>query len=194
MAVFVMTSAVSAKAQFIVKKRGTIKEQIANSTLINGDELDHVIADMLDYASKFKGTRYRLGATGPNRFDCSGFTSHVFAKFGYELNRTSREQVNNGRLVAKNELHPGDLVFFNGRRAGGSRIGHVGIVTTADNENETFEFIHASTSKGVVISKSTEPYFHKRYVKACRVIESEEEEIFGADIIFDFTLDSYDIF
>ena len=38
---------------------------------------------LLDYASKFKGVRYRLGAAGPNRFDCSGFTSYVFSKFGY---------------------------------------------------------------------------------------------------------------
>lgn len=193
-AFFVMASSVSVEAQFVAKKRGTIKEQIENATIFKGDELDHLIADMLDYASKFEGTRYRLGASGPNRFDCSGFTSFVFSKFGYELSRTSREQVNNGRVVAKNELQPGDLVFFNGRRAGGTRIGHVGIVTSADNENGTFEFIHASTSKGVVVSKSTEAYYDKRYVKACRVIEGEEEEIFGADMMFDFTLGSYDMY
>lgn len=179
---------VSVNAQLPVQKRGTIKEQIKNSTLFNGDELDKDIADILDYASKFQGTRYRLGASGPNRFDCSGFTSFVFAKFGYKLNRTSGGQVENGKIIAKNELQPGDLVFFNGRRAGGSRIGHVGIVTAADNENETFEFIHASCSQGVVVSKSTEAYYDKRYVKACRVIEHEEPEAFGADMYFDYTL------
>lgn len=179
---------VSVNAQLPVQKRGTIKEQIKKSTLFNGDELDKDIADILDYASKFQGTRYRLGASGPNRFDCSGFTSFVFAKFGYKLNRTSGGQVENGKIIAKNELQPGDLVFFNGRRAGGSRIGHVGIVTAADNENETFEFIHASCSQGVVVSKSTEAYYDKRYVKACRVIEHEEPEAFGADMYFDYTL------
>lgn len=186
-AIVSMTFSVDVDAQLPVKKHGNIKEQIKNSTLFNGDELDKEIADILDYASKFKGTRYRFGATGPNRFDCSGFTSYVFSKFGYKLNRTSREQVKNGKVIAKNELQPGDLVFFNGRRAGGSRIGHVGIVTKADNDAETFEFIHASSSQGVVVSKSTEIYYDKRYVSACRVIENKEEA-FGAGLIFDFGL------
>lgn len=185
-AIIVATFSTSAVAQLPVKKPGTIKEQIANSTLFNGDKLDKDILDILDYASKFKGTRYLLGATGPNRFDCSGFTSYVFSKFGYRLQRTSREQANDGKVIAKNELKPGDLVFFNGRRAGGSRIGHVGIVTSADNENETFEFIHASCSKGVTVSKSTEAYFDKRYVKACRVIYTDVEEAYGADLLIDF--------
>ena len=186
MALVMVSFSVPAVAQLPVKKPGTIKEQIANSTLFNGDKLDKEILDILDYASKFKGTRYLLGATGPNRFDCSGFTSYVFSKFGYRLQRTSREQVNDGKVIAKNELKPGDLVFFNGRRAGGSRIGHVGIVTSADNENGTFEFIHASCSKGVTVSKSTEAYFDKRYVKACRVIYTDVEEAYGADLLIDF--------
>lgn len=186
-----MSFATSVNAQLPVQKRGTIKEQIENSTLFNGDEIDECIAEILDYASKFQGTRYSLGATGPNRFDCSGFTSYVFAKFGYKLNRTSGGQVSNGKIIAKNELQPGDLVFFNGRRAGGTRIGHVGIVTTVDKENETFEFIHASCSQGVVVSKSTEAYYNKRYVKACRVIEDNETEAFGADMVFDYTLHQF---
>lgn len=177
-----------ANAQMLVKKPGTIKEQIANSTLFNGDEIDNDIADILDYASRFKGVRYRRGASGPSRFDCSGFTSFVFANFGYKLNRTSREQVKDGKIVDKSELQPGDLVFFNGRRAGGDNIGHVGIVTSVDAENETFEFIHASCSQGVVVSKSTEAYYKKRYVMACRVVDSKNgDKVFGEDMIFDFT-------
>lgn len=186
-AVCAMAFSVSANAQLPVEKRGSIKEQIRKSALFNGDDLDETIADILDYASKFKGVRYRLGATGPSRFDCSGFTSYVFSKFGYRLHRVSRDQVNDGRVVAKNELLPGDLVFFNGRQAGGSTIGHVGIVTSVDNEDETFEFIHASLSQGVVVSKSTETYYKKRYVKACRVIENVGgEKIFGEDLLIDF--------
>ena len=180
-----MSFSVPSHAQLINKKRGTIKEQIENSTLFGEEEIEPIIAEMLDYASKFKGTRYLLGATGPNRFDCSGFTSYVFAHIGYELERTSAQQSQKGKVIAKNELQPGDLVFFNGRRAGGNRIGHVGIVTKADNENETFEFIHASCTQGVVISKSTELYYSRRYVKACRMIEAAEPEVYGAEYLFD---------
>ena len=104
MALVMASFSVPAVAQLPVKKPGTIKEQIANSTLFNGDKLDKDILDILDYASKFKGTRYLLGATGPNRFDCSGFTSYVFSKFGYRLQRTSREQVNDGKVIAKKPL------------------------------------------------------------------------------------------
>lgn len=187
-AIIVAAFSSSAMAQLPLKKPGTIKEQIANSTLFSGEKVDSLISDMLDYASKFKGVRYHYGATGPNRFDCSGFTSYVFSKVGVKLHRTSCEQVNDGRVVAVNELQPGDLVFFNGRRAGGDRIGHVGIVTSVDNENSTFEFIHASSSQGVTVSKSTEAYYVKRYVKACRVIDVLEEEIYGDNIFVDFGL------
>ena len=187
-AIIVAAFSSSAMAQLPLKKPGTIKEQIANSTLFSGEKVDSLISDMLDYASKFKGVRYLYGATGPNRFDCSGFTSYVFSKVGVKLHRTSCEQVNDGRVVAVNELQPGDLVFFNGRRAGGDRIGHVGIVTSVDNENSTFEFIHASSSQGVTVSKSTETYYVKRYVKACRVIDVHEEEIYGDNIFVDFGL------
>lgn len=190
-ALVAMSFSVSVKAQMPVNKPGSIKEQISKSTLFNGDELDKEIADILDYASKFKGTRYRRGSASPKGFDCSGFTSYVFSKFGYRLQRSSHQQVNDGKEIEKNELQPGDLVFFNGRRAGGSRIGHVGIVTKADNENETFEFIHASCTQGVVVSKSSEPYYKKRYVKACRVVEEKEEVAFGADMLFDFTLHQF---
>ena len=184
-AIVAIAFSVPSQAQLLDKKRGTIKEQIEKATLFGEEQIEPLIAEMLDYASKFKGVRYRLGATGPNRFDCSGFTSYVFAHIGYELERTSVQQSKKGKVIAKNELQPGDLVFFNGRRAGGDRIGHVGIVVTADNENETFEFIHASCSQGVVVSKSTEQYYSRRYVKACRMIEAEMPEVFGAEYLFD---------
>lgn len=184
-AIVAMSFSVPSKAQFVVKEQGTIQEQIKNSSLFYEEEVDPIIAEMLDYASKFKGVRYLLGATGPNRFDCSGFTYYVFAHFGYKLDRTSSQQAESGKVVAKNELQPGDLVFFNGRRIDGNRVGHVGIVTKADNENETFEFIHASSSRGVMVSKSTETYYDRRYIKACRMIEKKEPEIFGADYMFD---------
>lgn len=165
-AVVMMTASFSASAQMLAKQRGSILDQIKNSSLFN-DRQDSEIAKILDYASTFKGTRYRSGASSPAGFDCSGFTSYVFRKFGYQLNRSSRGQVNDGDPVAREDLKPGDLVFFNGR-ARGERVGHVGIVTSVHGDG-SFEFIHASTT-GVRISKSEEPYYDARYVGACRVL------------------------
>ena len=74
-----------------------------------------LIEKMLNFAVSFTGSRYRYGATGPKAFDCSGFTSYVFGKFGYALNRSSHQQINNGEQIERGDLRPGDLVFFNGR-------------------------------------------------------------------------------
>lgn len=155
----------TAKAQELVeRKHGTVLEQLNQSPLYN-DSHDE-ITELLDYASQFKGTRYRSGSSSPKGFDCSGFTSFVFKKFGYNLSRSSSAQVSNGMPIAKENLRPGDLVFFNGRSVG-KRVGHVGIVTKV-NQTGSFEFIHASYT-GVCVSSSEEIYYRRRYVGACRV-------------------------
>ncbi len=164
--VIIALASFASSAQQLTKQRGSVLEQIEKSTLFN-DKDAALVSDLLDYASTFKGTRYRRGSSSPTGFDCSGFTSYVFAKFGYDLCRSSRQQINDGQNVDKEDLKPGDLVFFNGRSRG-SRIGHVGIVTEV-KDNGKFEFIHAS-STGVRISESEEPYYKARYVGACRVV------------------------
>lgn len=165
-AVVVLLTSFATNAQQLTQKRGSVMDQIEKSTLFN-DKDAALVSELLDYASTFKGTRYRRGAASPKGFDCSGFTSYVFAKFGYDLNRSSRQQINDGETVDKEDLKPGDLVFFNGRSRG-SRIGHVGIVTEVEADGK-FEFIHAS-STGVKISKSEEPYYKVRFMGACRVV------------------------
>ena len=168
-ALIVASSCLAMQAQRIVtseNKRSTVVDQMVNAPIHNRQAK---VDQLLSYAFSFKGTPYVHGAMSPKGFDCSGFTSYVFGNFGYSLSRTSGDQKSNGRSVNRNELKPGDLVFFNGR-ARGNRIGHVGIVTEADNSNGTFKFIHAA-SRGVRESHSTESYYVVRYMGACRVIE-----------------------
>ena len=128
-----------------------------------------MISDLLDEARSHYGKKYSYGSKGPNTFDCSGFTSYVYNQFGYKITSSSKGQYTLGEGVAKNNLRPGDLVFFTSPRSG-SGVGHVGIVVTADNENQTFSFIHASVTKGIRISESTESYYVKRYIGARRLI------------------------
>jgi len=73
------------------------------------------------YASNFLGTPYSYGANGPSSFDCSGFTCYVFRHFGIGLPRTAAGQQGVGSSVSRDNLQPGDLVFF------GSPAHHVGI-------------------------------------------------------------------
>jgi cell wall-associated NlpC family hydrolase len=128
---------------------------------------------VIDYARTFTGTPYRLGASGPSHFDCSHFTTHVFKKFGYTLTPFTQAQYKEAREVPSYaDMQVGDLVFF-GKRGSVRDIGHVGIVVSLNRENGSFNFIHASTSKGVTEDNSNQPYFMMRYVGARRVLPDE---------------------
>jgi cell wall-associated NlpC family hydrolase len=75
-------------------------------------------------ASHHAGAPYQYGASGPSRFDCSGFTMYVFGRFGKRLPHSSSAQYSDVRHIAKSSKQVGDLLFF--RDSSGS-IGHVGI-------------------------------------------------------------------
>ncbi len=125
---------------------------------------------VISEARKYIGTPYRSAGRTPKGFDCSGFTRYVYSQFGYDLSGSAPGQWHHGRSVSSSELQPGDLVFFGGRRHS-KNIGHVGIVTEADNAKGTFKFIHSSTSSGICISSSAEPYYKDRYVGARRILD-----------------------
>ena len=135
------------------------------------DPPKELVDQLLDYAKTFIGVPYRLGASGPERFDCSGFTSYVFREFGYDLPHNSVMQFRDSQPVESfGDLRKGDLVFF-GARNSIRNIGHVGIVVDVDLDRGMFNFIHASTSNGVEIQRSTSPYFMMRYMGAGRVLK-----------------------
>lgn len=74
-------------------------------------------------AKRQKGDRYRYGADGPNRFDCSGLVRYSFKKAGFKMPRTSQQQYNRVRHIKARNLRRGDMIFFGGKRS----IYHVGI-------------------------------------------------------------------
>lgn len=127
---------------------------------------------IINYGKLFLNTPYRHGSGGISSFDCSGFTSFVYRNFGYDLKRSSADQAKQFDTVGPSNLKTGDLVFFSGRRRS-KRVGHVGIVVST-KEDGKFNFIHASVHDGVIISNSDEPYYLKRFIKAGRVIASNQ--------------------
>lgn len=132
------------------------------------------VDSMLVEARCHLGKRYKYGAAGGESFDCSGYTSYVFGRYGYKLARSSRGQAAQGMAVGRDSLLPGDLVLFSGRRASHTRVGHVGIVVEVDRLAGTFRFIHASTSRGVIISSADERYYSQRYVCARRIVSLDD--------------------
>ena len=114
-------------------------------------------------AEQYLGTPYVLGGNGPSSFDCSGFTKYIYAQFGYSLNRTATDQLQNGVSVSRDELQPGDLVFFKYNTS--KPVSHVGIYIGNG------EFIHASTNRYVVqIDQMNTGHYANVYVYARRIL------------------------
>lgn len=133
------------------------------------------VDSLLAEARSHIGKRYKYGSSGDKTFDCSGFTSYVFRRYGYKLNRSSRGQALQGEAVEREELMPGDLVMFSGRQVSKSRVGHVGIVVSVDRSTGDFKFIHADCSRGVTISDfAAERYYSRRYICARRVLSLDD--------------------
>lgn len=106
------------------------------------------------------GRPYQWSGMGDRGFDCSGLVAHVFAAIGRPLPHSSFEQYQVGALVSRWALVPGDLVFFHTYSTGAS---HVGIYIGEGR------FVHASYSRGVVISSIEEPYYRDRFLGGRRI-------------------------
>ncbi len=109
--------------------------------------------EVVSIAKQYLGAPYRWGASGPNSFDCSGFTMFVYRQVGVSLPHSSRAQIGSGQRVSKSDLEPGDLVFF------GSPIHHVGIYVGGGM------YIHAPSTGDVVKISSMS---RGGYAGACR--------------------------
>ncbi len=144
---------------------------VSAETLIQGKPNYKNIDEWLVFGQKHLRRAYRMGGSGPYAFDCSGFTMYMFKELGVSLPHNSVEQSKVGEKVSQKHAQKGDLVFYAGSK--GSAIGHVGIIYEV-NPDETFTFIHASTSQGVIIDSSEHSYYKSRF-KQIRRITSDEE-------------------
>jgi len=110
--------------------------------------------------SAWRGVPYRAGGESRRGVDCSGFVQLTFREqFALQLPRDTDSQAQIGKAISSRQLRPGDLVFFNI----GRRTRHVGVMV------ENNKFLHASTSKGVMISDLNQPYWQRYYWQARRL-------------------------
>lgn len=121
---------------------------------------DIVLAQYEDW----RGVRYRPGGSDYRGVDCSGLVQAIFRDaFEKELPRTSREQKRLGEAVARDEIQPGDLLYFidRGRE-------HVGVAVNGN------QFVHASRKKGVILS-SFDRYWSKRLRHIRRILDDKDQ-------------------
>lgn len=150
------------------KKRHTSNNP--NSRSINVSTSEPVSSEaiaIVDYAKSFEGTRYKYGGTTKRGMDCSGLIYTSFAANDIQLPRTTSAMAKTGDWIDLKKVNVGDLVFF-ATRKNSRKVNHVGLVTNVRPGN--IEFIHASSSKGVMISSIAEKYWYFAFVQARRVI------------------------
>jgi hypothetical protein len=129
-----------------------------------GSSRSRLQEDLVHTARRFIGTPYRWGgASARYGFDCSGLTMTVYRLNGLELPRNSRAQFQAGRPISRNDLQPGDLVFFaTGSR---NRVSHVGLYSGSGR------FIHApGRGKTIRTASLSNDYFRNRYAGARRYL------------------------
>jgi len=144
-----------------------IHEPVKNNGKQSGTQQAQLL---IEDAKKYIGAKYKWGATlteAPKAFDCSSYTQYVFGNVGIQIPRVSRDQAEKGNSISVSQLKAGDLMFFtmNDTYTDG-RVAHVGIYM-GDGQ-----MIHASTSKGVMITTNVlqNPYWSKNYLFSKRLI------------------------
>ena len=126
-----------------------------------------IVNHLIEKATDNIGVRYKAGGTTKNGFDCSGLVYVTFESENIKLPRSSFEQAKIGTVITLKEAQKGDLIFFKTNRS--KQINHVGLITEVSSGE--IKFVHSSTSKGVIISSTKEPYYQNSFAQINRLIE-----------------------
>ena len=137
------------------KKNNYIVDKYANILKTSKSEIKNI--KLYSFIDNWYGTKYKYGGMSKNGVDCSGFTNVLYKSvYGKQLPRSTKQIVKTTNKVRKGNLKEGDLVFFNISKKKNSHVG----VYLKNNR-----FVHASTSKGVMISSLENPYYKKTFNK-----------------------------
>jgi cell wall-associated NlpC family hydrolase len=143
-----------------VKKEKGVKAHKSLAKTVDIKNSSRVKGSLYSRHSEWKGVRYSYGGLSKRGVDCSGFVYLTFkSAFGLRLPRTTKAQAKAGKEIKRSRLEAGDLVFFKTSR----KVRHVGIYI------EKGKFLHASTKRGVMISRLNDYYWKDKFWKARRV-------------------------
>ncbi len=134
-------------------EKPTPSEEVVREFSFDSKNRDEIV----EFAKQQLGKPYVYTGSTPAGFDCSGFTSYVLSAYKVNLPRRSSDQYTNSKKLKENKVQKGDLVFFDN----GSGVNHVGMIVSEQGEAPVM--IHASTSKGIVITEiHNSEYWNKR--------------------------------
>ncbi|WP_242928310.1 C40 family peptidase [Pontibacter vulgaris] len=123
---------------------------------------------IVSYALSLIGSPYVYAGITPDGFDCSGFITHVYDKYGIAVPHGSSLQALEGESIARNEAQKGDLVIFTGTDESVREPGHVGIVISSPGD--TISFVHSSSNGGVKISQVEGTGYEARFLQIRRIL------------------------
>ena len=125
------------------------------------------IVRVIEEARTYIGTPYKWGGNDNRGIDCSGLLVRSFESIGLQIPRTTSQQIEIGKSVSLKKSKKGDLVFFAFGKSK-RKVTHVGILSELKNSSD-INFIHASSSRGVVETQLIKDYYLKRIRKVKRV-------------------------
>lgn len=137
---------------------------ISTKKLNNRENINSIV----NKARTYIGTPYKWGGTSSKGMDCSGLLVRSFQSVGINIPRTTSEQIYLGKKVNLKKSKEGDLVFFAfGKKK--RKVTHVGLISDVKS-NENIDFIHASSSKGVIETQLIKEYYLRRIRVIRRVL------------------------
>jgi len=150
----------------VTSKKSVLKKEKLTKT--EKRKTNRLAEELINTAAENLGVKYKYAGTTKAGFDCSGLMYTIFNSHNITLPHNSYQQSKVGEVInTKNkEAQKGDLIFFKTNK--NSQINHVGIVIEVSDDE--IKFIHSSSSKGVIISSTKEPYYKKTFVQLNRIL------------------------
>lgn len=164
---FSLNSCKSSRGIVTKKSKSTVPETVKTTPSTRSPKSDSLANSIIDYAKQFNGVKYKYGGTTKKGMDCSGLVTTAFKSEDIYLPRTTEDLALEGNWIDLKEVQKGDLLFFANKK-NNRKVNHVGLVTEA--RFGYVEFIHASTSLGVIISNLAERYWHSAFIQARRIL------------------------
>lgn len=165
---FTFSSCKSAKTGKVSSKKTPKTHTVTKTKSTDRNSSENVSIDnIIKTAEKYNGVKYKYGGTTKKGMDCSGLVTTAFNSENIPLPRTTKDLSVTGDWVDVKEVQKGDLLFF-ATQKNSRHINHVGLVTSV--RPGYVEFIHATTSSGVVMSKLSDRYWYFSFVQARRIL------------------------